>query len=94
MSHVILLRARLGIPHAHSLKDKRSVIRSLRDRMKNRHNVAVAETEYHNSHNTCELSIVTVSSDLAYAEGLIQKIIKMAESHPDAVLECVSTERL
>ena len=41
--HIALLQATLSIPEAHSLKDKRRVIKSLKDRITNQMNVSVAE---------------------------------------------------
>ncbi len=41
-----LLTLEIYIPDAHSLKDKRQVIRSLKDRLRSRFNVAVAELDY------------------------------------------------
>ncbi len=47
-----LLTLEIELPEAHSLKDKRQVLRSLKDRLKHRFNVAVAELD-HQRHPPC-----------------------------------------
>lgn len=94
MTHTVLLRTRLSIACSFSLKDKRRVIRSVKDKIRNRFNVSVAETDCHELHNLTELSIVTISSDISRAESIIHNVINLLENHPEAVLETLSTERL
>jgi uncharacterized protein YlxP (DUF503 family) len=56
-----LLAVELHIPGARSLKDKRMVLRRLKDRLK-KFNVAVAEVEYQDLWQRTELAVVTVSN--------------------------------
>ena len=62
-----LLSLELHIPGARSLKDKRMVLRSVKDRIK-KFNIAVAEVEHHDLWQRCGLSIVTVSNDEKHAD--------------------------
>ena len=62
-----LLSLELHIPGARSLKEKRMVLRSVKDRIK-KFNIAVAEVEYHDLWQRCGLSIVTVSNDEKHAD--------------------------
>lgn len=58
-----LLTLEIHIPDSHSLKDKRQVLRRLKDRLRARHNVAVAEVEDHaNLWQRAEVVVVSVSS--------------------------------
>ena len=64
----------LHIPDAHSLKDKRHYVKGLKDRLRTRFNVAVAEIGHQDSWQRGLVAAVTVSSDKAYAEQLLQKV--------------------
>lgn len=74
MTAVGLLTLELHLQHAHSLKDKRQVIRSLKDRIRSRFNAAVAEVDHQDSWQRATLAVATVSGDRTYAEELLQKI--------------------
>ena len=74
MTAVGLLTLELQIQHAHSLKDKRQVIRSLKDRIRSRFNAAVAEVDHQDSWQRATIAVVTVSGDRPYAEELLQKV--------------------
>lgn len=62
-----LLRVALHVPGARSLKDKRMVVRRIKDRLK-KFNVAVAEVDHHDLWQRAELAVVTVSSDQQHAD--------------------------
>ena len=51
----------LHLPAAQSLKQKRKVIKSLIDRVHHRFRVSIAETDFHDLHQRCEISIATNS---------------------------------
>ncbi len=63
-----ILRLELRIEHSHSLKDKRQVVRSLKDRLRQRFNVSVAETDGQETWQRATVTVVTVSGERAYAE--------------------------
>lgn len=64
---VALLRVELHVPEARSLKEKRMVLRSLKDRLK-KFNVAVAEVEHQDLWQRAELAIVTVATSADAAD--------------------------
>lgn len=69
-----LLRLELRIEHAHSLKDRRQVVRSLKDRLRHRFNVSVAEVGGQDTWQRASLSIVAVSGDRAYVEEALHAV--------------------
>jgi uncharacterized protein YlxP (DUF503 family) len=73
---VITLEMRLD--HSHSLKDKRHVLQSLKERLRNRYNVAVAEIAYQDLWQRGLLAAVTVASSRAVAERTLQSVEKEA----------------
>ena len=73
-----VLTLEIHIEEAHSLKEKRHVVKSLKDRLRNRFNVAVAEIDYQDSWQRALLSAVTVSADHVHAEGVLQSVEREA----------------
>ena len=69
----------LQVPDAVSLKQKRQVIRSLVARLRQQHNVALAEIDHQNSWQLATLAMVAVSNDLAYLQGLLQHAVDAVE---------------
>jgi uncharacterized protein YlxP (DUF503 family) len=67
------------IPGSASLKEKRYVLRSLKDRLRNRMNVAVSEADYHDLRQRSTLCIVTVSNDSAVVHALLSKATNLVE---------------
>ena len=74
MPAIGVLTMELRIEHAHSLKDKRHVVKSLKERLRHRHNVAVAEIDYQDRWQSALLSAVTVSSSRQLAEQVLQAV--------------------
>jgi uncharacterized protein YlxP (DUF503 family) len=64
---IALLSVELFIPHAQSLKDKRMVLRRVKDRLQ-KFNVAVAEVEHHDRWQRAGLGIVAISTAADHAE--------------------------
>lgn len=62
-----LLLVELHVPGARSLKDKRMVLRRIKDRLK-KFNVAVSEVEHHDLWQRAELAVVTVSPEQSHAD--------------------------
>ena len=74
MASVGVLTLELRLENSHSLKDKRHVVQGLKDRLRNRFNVAVAEIEYQDLWQRAAVAVVTVSPDRAYAEKLLRSV--------------------
>ena len=72
----------LHLPGAHSLKEKRSVIKSLKDRLRNEFNVSVAETGRHDAWQTAEVTVCLVSVERRHAESVLQAADRFVESNP------------
>ena len=82
----------LSLPGCASLKQKRSVIRSLRDRLRSKLNVSVAETGFQDVHARAELTIALVATDGRFAESVLAKADRLVEQHGGAVIAGVRRE--
>jgi uncharacterized protein len=72
----------LHLAAAHSLKDKRSVIKSLKDRLHNEFNVSVAETASHDVWQMAELTVCLVSVDKRHAESILEAVDRFVAGNP------------
>ncbi len=81
-----LLTIRISIPEARSLKDKRRVVRSLKDRVLNRMNVSVAEVGDQDLWQVAELAFVTVAADAAGVQERLADLSRRIQSDPRYVL--------
>ena len=70
----------LNIPAAQSLKDKRRVIKSLITRIRNKHNVSVAEVGDNDKWQMCRLGISVVSNKSDHAHSCLTAVANMVES--------------
>lgn len=74
----------LHLPAAHSLKDKRHVLRSLKDRMHQRFNVSAAETAHQDLWQRAELSACLVTTDRRHAEEVLREVDRLVEGAAEA----------
>ncbi len=82
MAAVGVLTLELRLENSHSLKDKRHVVQGLKERLRHKFNVAVAEIEYQELWQRAAVAAVTVSSDRVFAE----KVLKSVEDEAVALL--------
>jgi uncharacterized protein len=75
---VALLTLELRIEHAQSLKDRRQVVRSLKDKLRAHFNVATAELNPSNLWNTATIGVVSVSDSRDYLDGLMKNLERQA----------------
>ncbi len=73
---------RLHLPGASSLKDKRRILRSVIERLKNRFNIAVAEVEDMDKWQVAGIGLTSVSNDSGHANEILSKAVDFVESGP------------
>ena len=89
--HILLIKINLHIPNAHSLKEKRREIKSLKDRLSNRFNASVAEVEALDKWQQAVLGVCIISNDKSYLDkqfSLIETIV-----HEYTELELIDMQR-
>ena len=84
----------MHIGEAHSLKDKRHVVKSLKDRLRTKFNVSVAEIDHHELWQRAVVAAVTVSGDRAHAQQVLQFVEREAASILGAMLVSAGVEWL
>ena len=76
---VSLLTIELLIPSARSLKDKRSAVRSLKDRLRSRFNASVAEIAYHDKWQRAVIAACILGNDKRHLESDMTRVRQLCE---------------
>ena len=87
-----LLSATLSIPEAGSLKEKRSVIRSLKDRVRNHMNISVAEVGSQDKWRTADMAFVTVATDRKTVDKRLSAVDSLLRRNPRHIVTDIHTE--
>jgi uncharacterized protein YlxP (DUF503 family) len=78
MATIGVLTLEMRLNDAHSLKEKRHVVQSLKERLKHKFNVAVAEIDCQELWQRAVVAAVTVSNDHGHAAAVLQSVEKEA----------------
>jgi uncharacterized protein YlxP (DUF503 family) len=82
--HTGTLKVRLLVRESRSLKDKRQVVRSITDRLRNGFNVSVAEVDEHDHRQLAVLGLAMVGGEVAHIKGAFEQIVAALRAHPVA----------
>jgi hypothetical protein len=80
MATIGVLILELRIEQAHSLKEKRHVVKSLKERLRGKFNVSVSEIEDQDLHNSAVIAIAVVSASRDFASQVLRAVEDEAES--------------
>ena len=75
-----VLQLEVHVPKAQSLKDRRSVVKSLKDQLRGRFNVAVAELESGDMWQRATLGVSAIGGDRTYVQGIVQQVTEWVRS--------------
>lgn len=90
----VVFRVEFHIPVVHSLKEKRGVIKPMIDGLKNRFNVSVAETDFQDLWQRCEIGIGVVASSASHAQDVIDECDRFVWSFPEITVTSSQTQWL
>ena len=88
-----VLCAELHLPNAASLKDKRSILKSLKDRIRGKFNIAVAEVEANELWQRASLGIAAVGGERVYVDRLLEEVVRWLRNEKVVTLIRVEQER-
>lgn len=94
MPRIGVLILELRLDESHSLKDKRHYVKSLKDRLRGKFNVSVAEIDYQDLWQRGLIAVATVSSDQSHAEQVLQNVERDAALLLGPLLVSATTEWL
>jgi len=81
-----VLSAKLFINNACSLKDKRQVLKSIEDRLRNKFNISIAEIGEQDKWQTAAIGIATVANDTKFVCKTLSDIVNYIRLEPNAEL--------
>jgi hypothetical protein len=79
-------KVELQIPANRSLKEKRRVVKSLKDRVQGRFNVSIAEVDRLDEYQRATLGIACVANDSRHVDEVLSKVVNFIEGNPDALV--------
>ncbi|MDX9701715.1 MAG: DUF503 domain-containing protein [Candidatus Auribacterota bacterium] len=79
---IAFMQVELRIPESRSLKAKRMVVRSIKDRTHNKFNVSIAEIDYQNIWDSAIFGIACVATDQKYASQVLESVVQFIQSFP------------
>jgi uncharacterized protein YlxP (DUF503 family) len=86
-----VLRLELMLPENHSLKGKRSVLRAIKARVRNKFNASIAECEDHDLWQRATLGVSQIGSDREHVDRCLREVVRFID---DLHLVEVGEERL
>jgi len=89
-----VVRFELHLPGVSSLKDKRKILLSVKDRINNKFNVSVAELEDNDLWQKSVIGIAVISNDKTHANAVLSKVIDLMENRPEVVVTDIQMDWL
>jgi len=74
-----VLTLEIELPYSHSLKEKRAVLQKIRDRLRVRFNVAVAELDHQDVWQRATLGVVSISGSQTVLESTFRQVLEESE---------------
>jgi uncharacterized protein len=81
---VSVITVKLYASWVHNLKEKRMIVKSLSEKLRNKFNVSVIESDTQDIHQTIMISIAFLADNSALADGIGERICNYIENATDA----------
>jgi uncharacterized protein YlxP (DUF503 family) len=91
---IAVLTVRLYAPWVHSLKEKRTEVKSLLAKLRNKFNVSAAEAGEQDTHQTIVIGIAAIAADSAQADSILDHLLNFIEANTGAEIMSVQRELL
>lgn len=78
--HVGVCTLHLRLASSHSLKEKRRIIKSIKDRVKNKFNVSIAEVDALDNWQWAIIGVACVSNDSGFANSVLSNVVSFVEN--------------
>lgn len=85
---------KLYAPWVHSLKEKRMVVKSIVQKVRQRFNVSAAEVDAMDVHQTIMIGMSCVSNQMVHARSIMDQAVRYIEDHTEAIIEDITIELL
>ena len=89
---IAVLKVKLNAPWVRSLKEKRSILKSLMTKIRNKFNVSVTESEAQDVHQTLVITVAALAATHQLADSIMANIQRYIEGNTDAEVVGIETE--
>jgi hypothetical protein len=83
---VATLTIRLRIPGSHSLKEKRKIVNGIKDRLRHRFNISIAEVDDNDLWQQATLGVAIVSNQRRFVESVLDQVENYILSRPEIIV--------
>ncbi|HEX9025555.1 MAG TPA: DUF503 domain-containing protein [Clostridium sp.] len=90
--NILIMEVTLRASWVHSLKEKRMVVKSIVQKLKNKFNISVAEVDNQDIHNTIVIGITGICANSSQSDSTMEHIITFIECNTDAEIVDVQKE--
>ncbi|MDR3597298.1 DUF503 domain-containing protein [Clostridium sp.] len=91
---ILFIRVTLRAEWVHSLKEKRMVVKSIVQKLKNKFNISVSEVEEQDIHKTIVIGIAGICANSAQCDSTMEHILTFIESNTDAEIIDIEKENI
>ena len=78
--HILLMQLHISLPESHSLKEKRKVVKSLKDRLKAKWNISIAEIGHHDKWQSALIGLTSIANDQKFLNSMADHIKHFVET--------------
>ncbi len=82
----------IHLPGARSLKDKRRIVKSLKDKIHSRYRVSIAEVDHHDLRQSSRIGIAAVAPSHAHLDDIMSSIRGLFDQRPDVIVSLWNQE--
>ncbi|NMF06356.1 DUF503 domain-containing protein [Clostridium beijerinckii] len=90
--NILFMKVTLRASWVHSLKEKRMIVKSIIQKLKNKFNISVSEAYEQDAHKTIVIGIAGMCSNSAQADSTMENIITFIENNTDAEIIDIQRE--
>lgn len=92
--NILFMKITLRASWVHSLKEKRMIVKSIVQKLKNKFNISVSEVEEQDVHKTIVIGIVGICANSAQSDSTMENIITFIECNTDAEIVDIQNENI
>lgn len=90
---ILVLKVTLRASWVHSLKEKRMVVKSIMQKLKNKFNISVGEVDEQDIHQTIVIGISAVCGSGGQVDSTMENVISFIEANTDAEIINIESEK-
>lgn len=91
---IVMAEVECLLYNTHSLKDKRSVLKKVMNKLRKDFNIAITELDFHDLWQRTKFGIVTISTSYAHAEQMMQEILRVIDENEEMERTITNVDRI